>query len=85
MLFAFPRSGVSEADFSKWEAISSGRRPTGLEKSCRRGDKGWFEEGFLWCGENEWNSAGDDFDRGARAGVESGLAHGFERGGGRAK
>src|SRR5258705_11704728 len=69
----FPVQIFPKVIFSKWEAISSGRRPTDLEKSCCRGDTGWFEEGFLWCGQNECSSAGHDFAPGARAGVENGL------------
>ena len=62
-----------------------GSRPTGRAKSCERGDKGWFDEGFLWLGQEEWDRTGNDFEAGARRRVGSGLDHRLKRGGGRAK
>jgi hypothetical protein len=71
--------------FTEREGNRRGWMPTGPEKSGCSGEKGWLDEGFLSCGENEWNSAEDDFALGTMVGVESGLVHRLKRGGGRAR
>ena len=49
----FPFWLVVEVIFCERGVNHSGRRPTGRAKSCERGDKGWFDEGFLWLGQKE--------------------------------
>ena len=81
----FPFWMVVEVIFCERGVNDCGRRPTRRAKSCERGDKGWFDEGFLWLGQKEWDRTGNDFEAGARRRVGSGLDHRLKRGGGRAK
>src|SRR5260370_2720344 len=81
----FPFWMVGEVIFCERGVNHCGRRPTGRAKSCERGDKGWFDEGFLWLGQKEWGGTGDDFEAGAGRGGGGGRVHRLKGGGGPAK